>query len=113
MRRITGFTVAFAMVCWVSANAQQPHPDPPPQFGPPQKPEAVAQFACKTNPTCEITCAGAFGTKVFKNLDWAVIYKYPNSTRLWLWAAGGPNERYLLGDALCDFSRIPITSPLN
>jgi hypothetical protein len=82
----------------------------PPNELPAQKHERVALFGCTPDNNCEITCT-IFGKDVkFEKVPWAVVYKYPNSTRLWLQLGTGPNAHYLLGDAFCDFTNMPISN---
>src|SRR5689334_5774746 len=75
--------------------APGPVTNPPQGYGPVQQIQAVAHFGCTTDKSCSITCTTGNATKTFQNLEWALVYKYPNSTKLWLYAAGGPNEQYL------------------
>ena len=100
MRSRVGLGLALALVCTAAYAG-----DPPPQYGPPRPIEPVALFKC-TDGKCQITCSTASGDKVIPVNDWAIVYKYPNSNPLWLYAAGGPNNQFLLGEAFCDFSKI-------
>jgi len=106
------FVLSIVLVC-ASSYAFGQVTNPPTQYGPLQKMEAVAHFGCTLEKNCEITCATGSFTKVMKNLEWAMVYKYSNSDRLFLYAAGGPNEHYLIDGAFCDFSKILKTYPLN
>lgn len=80
---------------------------------PPKRPTAVAVFWCGPQSNCEITCVIGNTEKKFTNLNAARVQTYPGSDKLWLETSKGPNEIYLLGDALCDFSKMPISRPLN
>lgn len=66
-----------------------------------------------TNTTCEISCTIGGIEKKFTGLNAARVQTYPGSDKLWLETSLGPNSIILLGDALCDFSKMPITRPLN
>ena len=80
---------------------------------PPKLPQAVAVFWCGGgNNTCEITCTIGGVERKFSNLNAARVQTYPGSDKLWLETSLGPNSITLLGDALCDFSKMPITRPL-
>jgi hypothetical protein len=70
-----------------------------------------SRFGCDANSQCSITCYFGSQQKTFSNLQWAVVYNYPNSTRLWLYA-GGPNDQFLLGESFCNFSKIYKVWPL-
>jgi hypothetical protein len=54
-----------------------------------------------------------WGGKKFTGLNAARVQVYPGSNKLWLETSLGPNSITLLGDALWDFSKMPITRPLN
>ena len=83
----------------------------PPNELPPQKHERVALFGCAPDNNCEITCTISGKDVKFEKVPWAVVYKYPNSTRLWLQLGTAPNAHYLLGNAFCDFTNMPISNP--
>jgi hypothetical protein len=81
--------------------------------GTPQAPNAIALFWCGSgNNTCEITCTIGGVERKFTGLNAARVQTYPGSDKLWLETSLGPNSIILLGDALCDFSKMPITRPL-
>lgn len=80
---------------------------------PPKLPVAVAKFWCGgESKTCEITCTIGGTEKKFTGLNAARIQTYPGSDKLWLETSLGPNSIILLGDAMCDFSKMPITRPI-
>ncbi|MBS0247245.1 MAG: hypothetical protein JSR61_11545 [Proteobacteria bacterium] len=100
-----------ALFCIPPAVAQVTNP--PANYGPVQKMQAVAHFGCGPLKNCEITCSNGSTSKTMKNLEWALVYKYANSDRLFLYAAGGPNEHYLIDGSFCDFSKILKVYPLD
>jgi len=100
------------LITTVSSPASAQVTNPPPQYGPPQKIQPVALFGCGVGQQCSITCNVSGGQKVLSNLQWAVVYNYPNSTNLWL-DTDGANAEYLLGDSFCDFSHINKLWPLH
>jgi hypothetical protein len=79
----------------------------------PKLPQAVAVFWCGTANNCEITCTIGGVERKFTDLNAARVQTYPGSDKLWLETSLGPNSIILLGDALCDFSKMPISRPLN
>ena len=80
----------------------------------PKLPQAVAVFWCGgSNNNCEITCTIGGVERRFAGLNAARVQTYPGSNKLWLETSLGPNSIILLGDALCDFSKMPISRPLN
>jgi len=82
--------------------------------GQPKLPQPVTLFWCGPgNTNCEITCTIGGIEKKFTGLNAARVQTYPGSDKLWLETSRGPNEIHLLGDAMCDFSKMPITRPLN
>ena len=107
-----GLRIVFASgvltLIGVSATLAAAFPDPA------KLPVAVTTFWCGgENKTCEITCVIGNTEKKFTGLNAARVQTYPGSDKLWLETSLGPNSIVLLGDALCDFSKIPITRPLN
>jgi hypothetical protein len=104
---------ATALICvWTFSGASTSFADPFPD--PPQKPVAVATFWCGAgNTSCEITCVAGNTERKFTGLNSARVQTYPGSNKLWLETSLGPNSIILLGDALCDFSKMPISRPLN
>jgi hypothetical protein len=106
---IRGLPAATALLVLASTAAAA---NRPPINADPQRIERVALFGCGENRSdCQITCMGAWGERRFKNVGWVIVYKYPNSTRPWL-QMDTPNNIHLIGDAFCDFSKIPIITPL-
>jgi hypothetical protein len=80
----------------------------------PKLPTAVTLFWCGPNKNdCQITCFIGNQERKFTGLNAARVQTYPGSDKLWLETSLGPNSITLLGDALCDFSQIPISRPLN
>ena len=80
----------------------------------PKLPTAVAVFWCGgANTNCEITCTIGGVEKTFSGLNAARVQTYPGSDKLWLETDKSPNSIVLLGDAMCDFSKMPISRPLN
>lgn len=100
--------LGIASVIAIAAPAHAQFPDQP------KKPTAITVYWCGPGKTdCEITCTIGNTVRKFSNLNAARVQTYPGSDKLWLETSKGPNEIYLLGDALCDFSKIPISRPLN
>jgi hypothetical protein len=101
------FALTFLAFAGVNTHAD-PFPDPP------KKPNGVTMFWCgANNQNCEITCTIGGVEKKFTKLNAARVQTYPGSDKLWLETSLGPNSIILLGDALCDFSKMPIARPLN
>jgi hypothetical protein len=99
--------LTLALVGLPNASMADPFP------GTPKLPQAITLFWCGSgNNSCEITCTIGGVEKKFTGLNAARVQTYPGSDKLWLETSRGPNEIYLLGDAMCDFSKIPITRPL-
>ncbi len=101
------FMFAAATITAFSSATADPFPDPP------NLPKAVAVFWCGAGKTdCEISCTIGGVQKKFAGLNAARVQTYPGSDKLWLETSLGPNSITLLGDALCDFSKMPISRPL-
>jgi len=102
--------VGIALLCVATTFSISAQAD---QFpGKPSLPTAVALFWCGPASNCEITCTIGGTEKKFTGLNAARVQTYPGSDKLWLETSLGPNSITLLGDALCDFSKMPITRPL-
>ena len=100
--------LSLVILAFGTAAHADPFPDPP------QKPKGIAMFWCGgSNTSCEITCSIGGVEKKFTGLNAARVQTYPGSNKLWLETSAGPNSITLLGDALCDFSKMPISRPLN
>jgi hypothetical protein len=107
MNRMTVLCASMLIAASVSAVKADPFPDPA------KLPTAVTLFWCGPgNTSCEITCTIGGVEKKFTGLNAARVQTYPGSDKLWLETSLGPNSITLLGDALCDFSKIPITRSL-
>jgi hypothetical protein len=101
----------FALFFSTTAFGEEPVNRPPKQWQAPQKIVPVASFSCQGS-HCEIACYPGGNVRKFTNLSWAVVYKNPNSERLWLYA-GGPNDQFLIDGIFCDFSKILKDWPLD
>ena len=108
MHSIRLVTLAACAMAYAAPTFADPFP------GQPAAPKAVTLFWCGAGKTdCEISCTIGGVQKKFTGLNAARVQTYPGSDKLWLETSLGPNSIILLGDALCDFSKIPITRPLN
>ncbi len=108
--RFVGWTLAVAATCLSGSAAKGQATNPPDVFLPAQKAERVAVYGCDGPEKCRIVCYPAGGERRIERLSWAVVYKYPNSTRLWL-LANGPVDIYL-GDTFCDFGGMRRIVPM-
>ena len=98
---------ALVLARQVAPAAAEPFPDIP------RLPTAVAMFWCGLGKSdCEISCTIGGVTKTFSGLHAARVQTYPGSDKLWLEMNPAPNGVILLGDALCDFSKIPVARPI-
>ena len=80
----------------------------------PKLPTGIVMFWCGgVSTSCEITCTIGGTQRHFTGINAARVQTYPGSDKLWLELDPGPNNIFLLGDAFCDFSKMPVTRPLS